>query len=444
MTSHRWFRRLAAAALLGSAVLASPAPRAEAAPTRWAAGDEMIVRVPPGTSIRSLITAAWTNGWNMAKVARVWDPAAAQGLWRLWPRADKIHTSPGSFLPLLRTTSGVTLAVKNSPFRLSSGPIPPGDEAPPPDGGDDGDGYGGDQSEMPFFDDELEMQAALSQPAVEEVGLPEAHTWAQGDGVTVAVLDGGFDLDHELLRDRLAINLYDAISGDNDPEDPGNGIDDDEDGVPDRGVGHGTAVAGVIAVTAPAARILPIRVLDDEGNGNAATLALGIRYAVSVGAKVVNLSASGPESNALLEEAIRDAYMAGVMVCCTPGNDGVNQVCHPGCYRYAFCVAGTVVGGAVDWISNYGRAVEIGSPSAGIVAPAPQGSDAYAYWHGTSFAAPFYAGSAALMLEANPGMSGMMAAWWLVADAAPYESLPPDRVGNYGQGLLDAAAAVAP
>src|SRR3954469_18280700 len=195
--------------------------------------------------------------------------------------------------------------------------------------------------------------AALCATAASAAGRPDpqlANQWAlQGDGpmgaasawtritggdVTVAVVDTGVDLSH---RD-LAPNLWT-----NPGEVPGNGIDDDGDGLVDdvHGAdfvngdgtpaddnGHGTHIAGIIAAhgairgLAPGATIMPVKVLGAGKAGNAHWLAEGIDYAVAHGARILNVSVNGDGADGELEAAIDRAQAAGAVIVASAGNDG--------------------------------------------------------------------------------------------------------------------------
>ena len=144
-----------------------------------------------------------------------------------------------------------------------------------------------------------------SQYAVDALNLPEAHADNRGDGVVVAVIDTGVQADHPEFAGRLVAG-YDFIDADGDPADAGNGRDDDRDGEVDEMVGHGTHVAGTVALAAPGAKIMPIRALDTEGRGTTFGLARAIRYATANGADVVNLSLGSSRESDLLEDMVGD------------------------------------------------------------------------------------------------------------------------------------------
>ncbi len=145
-----------------------------------------------------------------------------------------------------------------------------------------------------------------AQWAGDFLGLPAAHTVTQGAGIIVAVLDTGIDRTHPALLGRV-LHGYDFVDMDANPDEVGVAGDDIT-------FGHGTHVAGLVALAAPAAQILPVRVLDSDGAGNIWVLAEALAYAVNPdgdldtadGADVINLSISTLRRTALTEEIVRD------------------------------------------------------------------------------------------------------------------------------------------
>ncbi|MEO6867373.1 MAG: S8 family serine peptidase, partial [Gaiellales bacterium] len=147
-----------------------------------------------------------------------------------------------------------------------------------------------------------------SQWALQKIGAERAWELSRGNGVTIAVVDSGFDYIHPDLAGRVDLGR-DFVDKDDDPMDV---------------QGHGTHVAGIaaggadddygIAGIAPGARILAVRVLDAEGAGNYSQVADGIVYAAKRGAKVINLSLGGEEKSELLRTAIDYAAARGAVV----------------------------------------------------------------------------------------------------------------------------------
>ncbi len=119
----------------------------------------------------------------------------------------------------------------------------------------------------PIVDGRSGMLFLRTQEAATVANVRGAAVRASGRGATVALIDGGLDPDHATLRGRLLSGGIDLVDGDDSPWETRDGIDSDGDGEIDEAAGHGTFVASVVAVVAPGAALLPIRVLDDDGGG---------------------------------------------------------------------------------------------------------------------------------------------------------------------------------
>jgi thermitase len=316
--------------------------------------------------------------------------------------------------------------------------------------------------------------AALCATAASAAARPDpqlADQWAlQGDGpmgaasawsritggdVTVAVVDTGVDLSH---RD-LAPNLWT-----NPGEVPGNGIDDDGDGLvddvhgadfvnrdgdPTDDNGHGTHVAGIVAARgnngvgvaglAWRARIMAVKVLGPDASGDMATVAEGVRYAVAHGARVINLSLTGPSPGADLAAAVAEAAAADVLVVAAAGNTHADDdaiAAYPAALDAPNLVAVTSSDqrGALAPSASFGRAsVDLAAPGEEILSTARGGG--YELRSGSSMAAAQVSGAAVLLASARPGLGweGMRAA--LLGSARP-TSLP------VAAGRLDVAGAV--
>ena len=266
--------------------------------------------------------------------------------------------------------------------------------------------------------------------------LPRAWDVTTGTGAVIAVLDSGVAAGHEDLAGGVLAG-YDAIDGDTDSADVH---------------GHGTLVAGIaaargnnkrgIAGTAYGAKILPVRVLDSTGHGTDEVIAEGIRWAVTKGADVINLSLGGPEVAPVLRSAIVNAVAAGVVVVTAAGNDGTETPFYPA--AYAPEIAGMVAVGATDdagsltSFSSWGSWVSLTAPGWSVVGPARGGG--YATGSGTSFAAPQVSGAAALLVAQNKARTPAQVEKDLVSTAR--DAGPRGVDSFYGYGVLDAAAAV--
>jgi subtilisin family serine protease len=255
------------------------------------------------------------------------------------------------------------------------------------------------------------------------MGAPSA--WRRGPvaPVTVAVVDTGVDVTHP----DLAQNLWT-----NPGEIPGNGRDDDGDGLVDDvhgwnfagdspdvsdSAGHGTSVAGVIAArgdnrigiagVAWSAKVMALKVVGPDDNAGADDVAAAISYAVAHGARIVNVSLNGPDRSAAIEDSVRAAEAAGVIVIASAGNDGSDldsAPSYPASYPEANVVGVGATGrtGSVAPFSNRGSAVDVYAPGEDILSTENHGD--YGVRSGTSLAAPHVAGTLALLAGARPDL----------------------------------------
>lgn len=231
------------------------------------------------------------------------------------------------------------------------------------------------------------------QPAVNQLRLSQAHTLTTGQGVTVAILDTGVDLTHPLLINQL-VPGYDILDNDPTPADVGDGLDNDGDGQIDEAVGHGSHVAGVVALVAPQARLMPIRIFNSDGLGSYFDVANGIVYAVEHGAQVINLSGNGGEDSPVLQQAVAYAHSQGVVVVAAAG---VNRLGYPASYPQVLSVAAT---DAYDYrldFANFPQNSDVSVYAPGYAIFSAYANGRYAWWTGHSMATPFVAGEAALL-----------------------------------------------
>ncbi len=277
-----------------------------------------------------------------------------------------------------------------------------------------------------------------SQWAVNTLRLPEAwQKGATGEGTVIAVVDTGVDLDHPDLQGKLV---------------PGWDFVDDDD-QPDDGNGHGTHVAGItaaatgngigVAGTAPGAKIMPVRVLGDDGSGTDEDIAEGIDWAIDNGADVINLSLGETGVVARLSKggplnmAIRRASDEGVVVVAASGNEGTAKRA----YRIGvpvLVVNATDQNGEVASFSNVGDQRAVSAPGVGILSTAPmtpssiwpQGTDGYEELDGTSMAAPLVSGIAAILVARGYDVAGVIDRITSTADN-------PDADPALGAGTVD-------
>jgi hypothetical protein len=413
---------LRAAVLLGVVVPTLRPSVAEAAQAGQGTG-RLVVELKPGASKSLVLTLLSAQSWVVSATGRT--TSAATGL------GDLLLVAPSGLLASARSAVETALEALPTVERVEQ-------EVVVAIGGR----YGGEQSHMPVFVDELNLASMRHQPAFLGSGLEPPESPSGNPAVRVAVLDGGFDLGHEALAGRTAAG-WDAISMDADPQDLGNGVDDDGDGDADSGVGHGTAVASVVAVAAPEAVVVPVRILDDEGFGTTFALAEGLRFALDAGVPVVNVSAGSPVSSEVVEAALDRAHDLGVLVVASAGNTGDSNPTYPGSSAHVLSVTGVTDEGTRDPDASVGAAVDLAAPSVEVVAPFPGLSDGYGHWFGTSFSAALVSAAAARVLQADPG-PGVAAGTALLGCAAafPPEAAPWDSL--MGEGILDASPLLEP
>jgi len=303
--------------------------------------------------------------------------------------------------------------------------------------------------------------AYAAQWAPQAIGLAAAHALSVGSGVRVAVLDTGVDRAHPALAGRLAAGR-DFVDGDDDPSEAGTPAD--------AGFGHGTHVAGLVALAAPGARIVPLRVLDAGGRGNAWALADAMLHAVDPdanpatddGAHVINLSLGSTDRTKLLDtiaklaactafdgagdpaEDVSDAgynddrarcgVSSGAVVVAAAGNDGGTVRQYPaaeGAYGLLAVAASRSDGRLADF-TNFGSWVHLAAPGEALTSTVPGGG--YGTWSGTSMASPLVAGVAALVRAAEPALGPDAVARRLERAASPLCATALEQ--------LDAAAAL--
>jgi subtilisin family serine protease len=180
-------------------------------------------------------------------------------------------------------------------------------------------------------------------------------------------------------------------------------VDNNNDGRVDEVFGHGTHVAGIIRLIAPDARIMPIRVLDADGGGRVMDVADALAYAINNGANVINLSLGIDEPSLVLRDMLQIAASQGVVVVASAGNLNSNKPQYPGAELCAIGVSALSQIETRAEFSNYGSWVDFAAPGEGIYSTFPDNS--FAYWSGTSMAAPFVSGQVALIKSMAPQLS---------------------------------------
>jgi len=244
-----------------------------------------------------------------------------------------------------------------------------------------------------------------------------------------------------LLADAILPNGVNMIDSTFDISDSANGLDDDGDGAVDEMTGHGTHVSGIVIQVAPDASILPVKVLDSDGVGNAFVVAAGIYYALEQGANIINLSLGSTHQSRTVSDAVAFADARGVPVVAAAGNSGVEvPEEYPAADDAAVSVAATDDSGTKADFSNFHPRVDISAPGVDIASSHP--GSRYVISTGTSMAAAMVTGSFALLLgqDSQLGPDAMLAALADGADAILAPETP--WTGKVGAGRLNVGASV--
>ena len=239
-----------------------------------------------------------------------------------------------------------------------------------------------------------------------DVDAVEAWSVTTGAGVKVAVLDSGVANDNPDINPKVAAraNFTTGETGDDN-------------------YGHGTHVAGIVAATAnntqgvagtcPGCTILDGKVLNDSGIGSSSALANGINWAVSNGAKVINMSL-GVRASRTLEAAVDNAWNQGAVLVAAAGNGGNQTKIYPGAYPNVIAVGATDNKDAKASFSTYGASwVDIAAPGVNVYSTFPnhafvlgtQNNRSFGYdvGNGTSMSSAIVAATAALAWSRNAG-----------------------------------------
>ncbi|MFK0254476.1 S8 family peptidase [Streptomyces sp. NPDC090445] len=230
-----------------------------------------------------------------------------------------------------------------------------------------------------------------------------------GEGVTAYVIDTGVRITHTDFGGRASYG-FDAIDNDNTAQD---------------GHGHGTHVAGTVAGgshgVAKKAKIVAVRVLDNNGSGTTAQVVAGIDWVTRNAVKpaVANMSLGGGADSAL-DTAVRNSIASGITYAVAAGNESTNaSTKSPARVAEAITVGSTTSSDAKSSFSNYGTVLDLFAPGSSITSAWGTGDTATNTISGTSMASPHVAGAAAVHLSQNPSNTPAQVASALVAAATP-------------------------
>ncbi len=285
-----------------------------------------------------------------------------------------------------------------------------------------------------------------TQYYLSNISAPNAWGITTGTNETLmAVLDTGINYNHVDLQDKVNLtDAYDFVNGDTDPWDDHSGV-------------HGTTVSGVIAAATNNGvgvagvdwngKILPIKVLDGNGEGTVADIIEGIEWAVTKGADVVNMSFGQYSDSSILRAACTDAYTAGLVLIAAAGNGNVDDATYPAYYSNVLAVAAVdqdderSVWGGIDPVtgkiqaSNYGTWVEVAAPGTDIYTTYKNNN--YTSTNGTSLACPVVVGAAGLIKALDPSLTNREIMNKITNEADNIDALNPSFVGLLGSGRLN-------
>ncbi len=331
----------------------------------------------------------------------------------------------------------------------------------------------------PYFKEQWYLQKIKADLAWERIKA--------SPNITIAVIDSGVQIDHPDLQANIWVNQNEIA---------GTGLDDDNNGFIDdihgwdfvsntadpspkfdagwseSGLSHGTMVAGIIGAVGNnnigvsgvtwQAKIMPLRVLNNQGEGRISDVVRAIDYAINNGADIINLSFVGFTYSASLQAAINRATEAGVIVVAAAGNEQINGQgfntddvpIYPACYGANNpLVIGVAATDALDQktdFSSYGFAcIDIAAPGVSFFNTITKGANRLqpnllydGYWSGTSMSAPVISGTLALIAEINPKLSPPEIVDVLFKTADNISWLNPDYLGRLGAGRVNVYRAV--
>jgi hypothetical protein len=258
------------------------------------------------------------------------------------------------------------------------------------------------------------------------------NAWAQstGSGIKIAVIDTGIDISHE--------DLTGKVVGGQDFTGSGYYTDDE---------GHGTHIAGIIAAQrgngigidglAYDSKLLAVKVLDNNGEGDTYAISQGIMWAADQGAKILNLSLGNYVDDAMLKAAINYADSKGCFIVAASGNDGLSGVMYPAAYDNVVAVGSTNESNQLSSFSNFGSQIDVVAPGVNILSTVPESitSYKYAYASGTSMSAAVVSAQLSLVLAKNPLMNKDVIFNLIKTSSFNLGGTSPNEA--YGYGILD-------
>jgi len=320
------------------------------------------------------------------------------------------------------------------------------------------------------YEDEIPNDPQFSyQWHLSKIMASAAWDIQHGDSnIVIAVVDGGFDMDHPDLEANYFTNMVE-FNGTEGVDDDANGYMDDISGwdfggpttatgpQPDNDPGHGlssnshgTHVAGLanavtnnaigVAGVAWNVEILPVKNKYDDSGTSVIFGYEGIVYSAEMGADIINCSWGGSGNSQYEQDIIDYAVGLGSIVVAAAGNGNSPDFHGPSGYRGVISVANTDAQDIRSGSSNYGISIDVAAPGTGVLSTYPDGN--YNSISGTSMSSPVVAGLVALVKSAYPNLSNSELSLRVVATADNIDSQNPDYLGQLGTGRINALNAL--
>jgi len=294
-----------------------------------------------------------------------------------------------------------------------------------------------------------------------DIGVTKAWETTRGNDVKVAVIDNGFDVNHEDLKENIAV----VYSVDNDNNEVGNTSQNKTLAL------HGNSCAGFIVAPingkgsmgiAPSAKLIGIKLLSQEDSDTIKAF----EYAQNQGAKVISCSWGTNDVSEAIVAKLKELYEAGITVLFASGNEGksldVANINDESEVEWVIGVGASGENNDVTSYSNYGKNIELLAPGGdtkklgllGIDDSGEQGStnqqgfvdNNYAFMDGTSFATPVAAGVVALMYAANPDITPSQVRSILISTATKISTQNANYIDGFDEkrayGKINAHLAV--
>ncbi|MBK1811136.1 S8 family serine peptidase [Clostridium sp. YIM B02505] len=271
-----------------------------------------------------------------------------------------------------------------------------------------------------------------SQWYINNLNILNALDYNSGSNITVAVVDTGIDYNHEDLANKVIGGIdYTGTGSYNDNE------------------GHGTHVAGTIAAIsnngkgvtgiAPSTKLLAVKVLDENGDGDTLSISQGIIWAADHGAKIINLSLGSASPDQILKSSINYASSKGIILVAAAGNDGLKNIYYPAAYDNVLSVGATNESNELASFSNFGDKIDLVAPGVNILSTVPSFYNNYEYMSGTSMATAVASGQFAILASNNPSLTVSS----IKSNLKNYSFSNNATDKSYGAGIIDVTKAIA-